>query len=720
MREDLATKQPTRSRWGRWLGAVAPALLLLTQCNVDKARYQFDDHPENGGGGQTPGGGVSSPTVFNAVGDVCTENGLRVCAGAAQKQRLVCIDGAFEQDTPCSASENCDQLSGACLPVAAECVGKSLGFRLCDAAGKVKICSFDLVRVESEECSGTCKDGRCMASGCGDGVVTPPEQCDDGNAVNGDACSNSCVAAGCGDGVMQTGEECDDGNAVDSDSCVDCRLTRCGDGILAASEECDDGNTTDTDGCSNLCKLPKCGDQLLQAGETCDDGNAVDNDGCTNACRLPGCGDRIVQPGEACDDGNAVDTDDCSNACAVPGCGDGVVQAPREECDDGNLINTDGCTVACKKPKCGDSFLQPGEECDDGNTSNEDGCTNQCKTNKCGDGYRQSPKEQCDDGNIVNDDACSNVCQTPRCGDNITQMGEECDDGNAVNDDQCTVLCRRPVCGDGIIAGNENCEDGNKNDGDGCNSSCQAEVCGDGLRTGNEQCDDGNKVDNDGCSATCRKEVCGDGIVQRPREDCEDLNTVDTDVCRNGCKNAATLNALSNSCSTVAQITQTVCMAAVANWCKQYGNSTLAGMVTGQTADNEYTVGCVSGFTRQEVDTTLLQGQCPGGRQQSPGCLEQADAACQALGYTQGFYLGNGSSAGTTALACGNGTRTFTDNVPGCNGIGATDPVPVACAKALAAKCGNGRGGMMQLRAQTNQVTYTCVDLTLTGSVRLR
>jgi hypothetical protein len=195
---------------------------------------------------------------------------------------------------------------------------------------------------------------------------------------------------------------------------------------------------------------------------------------------------------------------------------------------------------------------------------------------------------------------------------------------------------------------------------------------------------------------------------------------VDTDVCRNGCKNAATLNALSNSCSTVAQITQTVCMGAAANWCKQYGNSTIAGMVTGQIADNEYTVGCVSGFTRQEVDTSLLQGQCPGGRQQSPGCLEQADAACQAIGYTQGFYLGNGSSAGTTALACGNGTRTFTDNVPGCNGIGATDPVPVACAKALAAKCGAGRGGMMQLRAQTNQVTYTCVDLTLTGSVRLR
>jgi cysteine-rich repeat protein len=226
-------------------------------------------------------------------------------------------------------------------------------------------------------------------------------------------------------------------------------------------------------------------------------------------------------------------------------------------------------------------------------------------------------------------------------------------------------------------------------------------------------------VDNDGCSAQCRNEVCGDGIVQQPREDCEDRNTVDTDLCRNGCKNAASLNSLSNSCSTTAQITQTVCMVAVANWCKQFGNNAIAGMVTGQNEDNEYSVGCITGFSRQEVPTASLDDQCGGGRQQSPSCLAQVNTACVDLGFTQGFYLGNGST-GNTAVACGMGAVRPAESVTGCNGIADTSPVPVACAKALATKCGNNKGGMITALAQASQVTYTCVDLTLTGTARLR
>jgi len=76
---------------------------------------------------------------------------------------------------------------------------------------------------------------------------------------------------------------------------------RCGDGHLDAGEECDDGNLVNDDGCTNTCKLPVCGDGIVQAGEQCDDGNAVNNDGCTNTCRLPACGDGIVQAGEQCD-----------------------------------------------------------------------------------------------------------------------------------------------------------------------------------------------------------------------------------------------------------------------------------------------------------------------------------------------------------------------------------------------------------------------------------
>jgi cysteine-rich repeat protein len=54
---------------------------------------------------------------------------------------------------------------------------------------------------------------------CGDGVVDPGEQCDDGNALDGDGCDGNCTLTACGNGVVTSGEECDDGNAHGCDGC---------------------------------------------------------------------------------------------------------------------------------------------------------------------------------------------------------------------------------------------------------------------------------------------------------------------------------------------------------------------------------------------------------------------------------------------------------------------------------------------------------------------
>ncbi|MFO7567813.1 MAG: DUF4215 domain-containing protein [Enhygromyxa sp.] len=64
----------------------------------------------------------------------------------------------------------------------------------------------------------------------------------------------------------------------------------CGDGVVEGDEECDDGNEVDDDGCSNACTLPACGDGIIQAelGETCDDGNTRGGDWCASTCLLPG------------------------------------------------------------------------------------------------------------------------------------------------------------------------------------------------------------------------------------------------------------------------------------------------------------------------------------------------------------------------------------------------------------------------------------------------
>ncbi len=71
---------------------------------------------------------------------------------------------------------------------------------------------------------------------CGNSLVEGPEECDDGNAVDDDACGNDCLVNVCGDGIVHpnNNEECDDGNANDDDFCRnDCTPNFCGDGRLS-------------------------------------------------------------------------------------------------------------------------------------------------------------------------------------------------------------------------------------------------------------------------------------------------------------------------------------------------------------------------------------------------------------------------------------------------------------------------------------------------------
>ncbi len=63
---------------------------------------------------------------------------------------------------------------------------------------------------------------------CGNGKVEEGEQCDDGNAIDGDGCTKTCTKQVCGNGAVEAGEECDDGNNEDGDACsADCLLSDC-------------------------------------------------------------------------------------------------------------------------------------------------------------------------------------------------------------------------------------------------------------------------------------------------------------------------------------------------------------------------------------------------------------------------------------------------------------------------------------------------------------
>ena len=199
---------------------------------------------------------------------------------------------------------------------------------------------------------------------CGDWVVVPGEQCDDGNTLDGDGCDSTCALTACGNGVRTAGEACDDGNSQDGDGCdSNCTLSSCGNGIVPAPEECDDGNGVDGDGCDRGCVHSGCGNGVLGLGEECDDGNARNGDGCDRNCTASRCGNGALQDGEECDDGNAVDGDGCDRGCRSTRCGNGVVST-GELCDDGNLVEGDGCDSNCTPTGCGNGIVTEGERCD--------------------------------------------------------------------------------------------------------------------------------------------------------------------------------------------------------------------------------------------------------------------------------------------------------------------------------------------------------------------
>ena len=388
----------------------------------------------------------------------------------------------------------------------------------------------------------SCADDKSDDPGpfCGDGVKQANEQCDDGNRIDGDECTNTCNLPRCGDMIVQTATEaCDDGNFSNNDNCTNaCQLATCGDGFVRSGlEACDDGNTVNGDQCTNRCALPSCGDGVLQPGEVCDDGNQDNTDACLNTCLAAYCGDGFVQQGvEACDDGNFSNNDACLITCVTASCGDGFVQQGVESCDDGNVMDGDSCSSQCAPDTCGDGIVQEGEVCDDGNTVNSDGCLSNCQPARCGDGEVRQGVEECDDGNLLNGDRCTDTCRIPTCGDGIVQSPELCDDGNASNTDGCLITCTPASCGDGYLQAGELCDDGNAADNDACLSNCMPATCGDGMVWGGvESCDDGNTDNTDTCNDRCEITMCGDGIVQA-NERCDDGNLDNTDGCLITCE----------------------------------------------------------------------------------------------------------------------------------------------------------------------------------------
>jgi len=441
-------------------------------------------------------------------------------------------------------------------------------------------------------------DGPCVAADgpvgyCGDGIIEPPESCDDGNSIPGDGCSGTCQ--------IEPGYTC----PAPDQPCVLAVTLTCGTGVIDPGEQCDDGNRTSGDGCSSTCQIESgytcptpgqscveivmtdsglsCGNAIVDGTEQCDLGslNGAAGSGCAPDCTIAvgyickaspldhcyvACGDNIVEAPEQCDLGsqNGVAGSGCSTACTVvPGyncsasgttcskvttCGDGVVES-GEQCDLGsqNGVAGSGCSAIC--------IIVPGYFCDSGTS-----CV-AAPPDNCGNGLLNTG-EQCDLGPLNGADSGS--CCTEGC----TLIS-----GYISNDAGGCTLDRLDLCGNGKIDLGETCDDGNTIPGDGCSGTCTIElgwscptagkpcvyvwVCGNDVVDPGEQCDLGNAngVAGSGCAKNClatagyscvadggadaaptcnTAKLCGNGILDKG-EGCDTGPLNGTGGCTNSC-----------------------------------------------------------------------------------------------------------------------------------------------------------------------------------------
>ena len=198
-------------------------------------------------------GGINSRGCRNDclvdVGFYC-EGEPSVCASKCGDGVLAwdeaCDDGNFNDGDGCGFAcfveegFECTNSPSVCGPLCGD--GLAKGDEICD----------DGNLVDGDGCNATCEaepgyecnTGTCLAI-CGDGFLLPQEACDDGNLDADDGCSEVCTLepgfechgepsmceekhyeAVCGDGVVEieaiNPEQCDDGNEIDGDGCSSC------------------------------------------------------------------------------------------------------------------------------------------------------------------------------------------------------------------------------------------------------------------------------------------------------------------------------------------------------------------------------------------------------------------------------------------------------------------------------------------------------------------
>src|SRR5262245_10571889 len=447
---------------------------------------------------------------------------------------------------------------------------------------------------------------------CGNGIIDPGEECDDGNRVAADCCSATCH-------FDPAGASCDDeGNTCTTDQCngqgvclhtartgpchagAFCTVNAtCQGGVCqgtardcsASSDQCNDGACDET--------ADACVPRAKANGTACNDANACTQvDSCQagvctgtspvvcagpDQCHDAGtcdpatgtCSYAARADGTACNDGNACTQTDSCQAGTCTG-QNPVVCAAQDQCHKVGTCNT--ATGTCSNPN-----KPNGASCDDGNPCTQ---TDSCQAGAC---TGQNPivctaQDSCHIAGTCN--SATGTCSNP-----VKADGATCNDGNACTQtDTCqagTCTGTNPVvctaqdqCHDVGICNSTTgtCSNPNKPNGSACsdgNACTQADSCQAGVCTGanpvvctaQDQCHTPGTCNP--ATGVCSSPAKANGIACSDGNGCTQNDTCQAGICTGGtpmvcnapdqCHTAGTCSSATGTCSYPAKADGTTC-----------------------------------------------------------------------------------------------------------------------------------------------------------------
>ena len=239
------------------------------------------------------------------------------------------------------------------------------------------------------------------------------EECDDGNAVNTDACSNLCqISDGCGDGNIDAGEQCDDNNVVAGDGCsATCTLDiGCAAGetpMIISNNNVTAIPDSNIAGTLSTITVPTAG-LVRRAIVTVNVTHPVDGD-VDMYLMSPRGGQRILSDDQAGVNYTRTSFSDSAPTLITSGAAGGAV-APFT----GTFKPENTLAVYNNQAAAGDWLLRIADDTT-ANTGSLDSwtlalCIDQSAPRVCGNGIVEAT-ETCDDGNVIAADGCSAMCQ---------------------------------------------------------------------------------------------------------------------------------------------------------------------------------------------------------------------------------------------------------------------------------------------------------------------